>query len=123
MNLCGSSVCWTVRLSYNPNDPYEAKYYRVPVESLEAFLVDAKKSATELRGNSSKKGKKCRIADNVFGGDRSTTRQRDQGESQATPFFQPGTSLKKALFFVLSARCFLIFQIENGRDRLGQDEK
>ena len=43
MNLCGSTVCWTVRLSYNRNDPYEAKYYRVPVESLEAFLVDAKK--------------------------------------------------------------------------------
>ena len=34
------------------------------------------------------------------GGDRPTTRQRDQRESQANPFFQPGTSLKKALGFL-----------------------
>ena len=57
------------------------------VESPEAFLGRCKKRATELKGNGSKKGKKCRIADNVFGADWSTTRHRDQEESQANPFF------------------------------------
>ena len=34
---------WTVRLSYNPHDPYEAKYDE------EAFLVDAKEAAQSCK--------------------------------------------------------------------------
>ena len=93
------------------------------VESPEAFLVDAKNVPQSCKEMAVRKEKSVESQITYLA---QIGPQQDieiKRNHKQTRFFYPGTSLKRALFFVLSARCFLIVQIENGRDRLGQDEK
>ena len=55
------TVRWTVRLSYNPHDPHEAKYDEVHCCKSRSFIARCKRSSTELQRNSSKIRKECRI--------------------------------------------------------------
>lgn len=93
------------------------------VESPESFLVDAKKVPQSCKEIAVRKEKSVESQITYLAEIGPQQDKEVKGNHKQTRFFQPGTSLKKALFFVLSARCFLIFQIENGRGRLGQDEK
>ena len=53
---------WTVKLSYNPHDLYEAKYDEVYCCKSRSVVGRCKRSGAELQGNSSKSGKSVESA-------------------------------------------------------------
>ena len=53
---------WTVRLSYNPHDPFEVKYDEVHCCKSRSFLGRCKRSGVKLQEKSSKIGKSVESA-------------------------------------------------------------